>query len=147
MKRRLRRVPVAVVVGGLFALLDPDGRWLAGGLGALVVLFLPEVQPWVVAHLRRPGELTCWYRRPTGTWATGTAKPLEDGVRWQADDDGEPRELVLQAGQFAFAGFTGERHGGLEAFELRTADGGIVELAMAGEHADRVTSRFRIARD
>jgi hypothetical protein len=140
-------VPVAVLVGLLFAVLDPDGRWLAAGFGAAVVLFLPEVQPWVVAHLRRPGELTCWYRRPAGTWATGTAKLLDDGVRWRADDDGEPRELVLKADQFTFAGFTGERHGGLESFELRTADGGIVELAMAGDRADRVTSRFRIARD
>jgi hypothetical protein len=148
MTRRLRRVPVAVAVGALFALLDPNGRWLAAVFGALVVLFLPEVQPWLVAHLRRPGELTCWYRRLAGTWSTGTVKLLDAGVRWRADeDDVEPRELVLTADRFAFAGFTGERPGGLEAIELRTETGGTIELALPGDRADRVTARFRIARD
>ena len=130
-------------------MLDPNGPWIAAGLGAVVVLFIPEVQPWVVAHLRRPGELTCLYRRPTGGWSPGTLKLLEQGVRWRADDDDvEPRELVLTAERFGFAGFTGERPtADLEALELRTSDGGVIELAVPVDRSDQVSSRFRIARD
>ena len=138
-----------MLVGGLWAALDPNGRWFAGVLGGSVVLFIPEVQSWVMAHLKRPGELTCLYRRPTGAWSPGTLKLLDEGVRWRADDDDvEPRELVLTADRFAFAGFTGERpKPELEALELRTADGGIIELAVPVDRSDQVSSRFRIARD
>jgi len=148
-KTRLRRLPVAVLVGGLWAVLDPNGRWFAGVLGGLVVLFIPEVQPWLVAHLKRPGELPCLYRRPTGAWSPGTLKVLDEGVRWRAtDDEVEPRELVLTADRFAFGGFTGERPTAeLEVLELRTADGGVIELAVPADRSDRVSSRFRIARD
>jgi hypothetical protein len=140
---------VAIAVGALWAVLDPNGPWIAAVLGALVVLFIPDVQPWVVARLRRPGELTCLYRRPTGAWSPGTLKLLEAGVRWRADDDDvEPRELVLLADRFGFGGFTGERpKAELEALELRTAEGGIIELAVPVDRSDQVSSRFRIARD
>ncbi|MCU1375173.1 MAG: hypothetical protein JWO68_2459, partial [Actinomycetia bacterium] len=94
MRKRLRRLPVAVVVGLLWAVLDPNGRWYAAVLGGLVVVVLPEAQPWVVARLHRPGEVPAALRHPGGGWLAGTVKALDNGgLRWRANGDVEPREV------------------------------------------------------
>lgn len=149
MRTRLRRLPVAIAIGGLWALLDPNGRWLAGVLGAVVVLFVPEVQPWLVAHLRRPGEVPGALRHPVGGWVAGTVKKLDDGIRWRADDeDVEPREVHITSDRFTFGGYSrDEAQPGREVLALHTAGGGQLDLAVAADQGARLAAGFRLASD
>lgn len=143
----VRRLPVAVLVGGLWAVLDPSGPWIAGVLGGLVVLVLPELHPWVVAHLRRPGEVPASLRRPGGGWVPGTVKRLDDGIRWRADGDVEPREVRFTADRFTFGGYRrDDAVGGRDVLQLDTAGGGRLDLAVPPDHAQSLAAAFRISR-
>jgi hypothetical protein len=145
-RKWLRRLPVAVVVGGLWAVFDPNGRWYAAVLGGLVVLVLPEVQPWVLARVRRPGEVAASLRHPGGGWLPGTVKALEHGgLRWRATVEVEPSEVRFTPERFTFGGYLrDESVPGREVLELR-ATSGQLELAVAPEQAERLAAAFRIA--
>jgi hypothetical protein len=147
-RSRLRRLPIAVAVGVLWALLDPSGRGVAGVLGGVAVLVVPEVQPWLVARLRRPGEVPALLMHPGGRWLPGTVKRLDDGVRWRAVDDGtEPREVRLTADQFTFGGYRRDAAvAGNEVLQLHTVGGGQLDLAVPPDRAQALAAAFRIAR-
>jgi hypothetical protein len=145
-RARLRRLPIAVLVGGLWAALDPNGRWIAGVFGAIVVVLLPDVHPWVMAHLKRPGEVPASLRHPGGSWLPGTAKRLDGGIRWRATVDVEPSEVLVMADRFRFGGYTrDEGAAGLDVLQLLGGGGGQLDLAVPPDHAQRMASAFRLA--
>ncbi|MCU1379808.1 MAG: hypothetical protein JWN29_2791 [Acidimicrobiales bacterium] len=146
MNARLRRLPIGVAVGGLWAVLDPNGRWYAAVLGGVVVLVLPEVQPWVLARLQRPGEVPASLRHPGEEWVAGTVKVLDDGgLRWRATVDAERSVVRITTDRFTFGGYLrDEPVAGREVLELRAASGQL-ELAVPPEQAERLAAVFRIA--